>query len=646
MPHPDAAPIDTGPDAGFDAGGPDCQRDGCTGFTYCDRTTGACNPGCGDDLQCGTNERCNQATHACECAVGSHDCNGACVADDDPATCGARCTACPGAANATAGCDQGACTLVCDSEFHDCNGACVADDDVATCGTRCQACPSAPRGTPACDRGRCILECDANYHDCGGYCASNNSLMSCGLRCSACPEVTNSNATCDGTSCGIQCFVGHQLCAGLCAECPGGPGVSASQCVGSTCRATACTAGYELCGGDCSACPAGPGVVSSLCAQNRCVANACLGGYELCEGDCASCPSLGVTAVRCDGAACVAATCADGFRRCGGACCAIAWGILSGSVAELIGDQVIDVDAADRPNVVYGRAGIAPSLLHSVLDSGGVWQTELVDPGALVRGIAMVATDDDTYHVAYVDGASQELRYVRRDPVTGWSTPQRVASQITGTRTPVDISVDINGHRHIAVGRDTSTLYARSSTSAWTVDTAVTTGGSVAGIAVTFDGAPHVVFIDLPTQRLLHATSGPQGWFVPFSRGGSEWLASARTPDQQFHVVHDFTDQLLRTTMDVAGSWTSAPIATVGVGGGTVALTVDPAGELQYLYTTAAAAGLDLLYRRLDAGVWRTSVLRSEPSATASGVRPAIALDSIGQAHFVYWLDGTLYYGH
>jgi len=51
---------------------PDCRQVACTGFTYCDLNTGDCLVGCASAAQCGQNEVCNLATHACDCDSGFH----------------------------------------------------------------------------------------------------------------------------------------------------------------------------------------------------------------------------------------------------------------------------------------------------------------------------------------------------------------------------------------------------------------------------------------------------------------------------------------------------------------------------------------------------------------------------------------------
>lgn len=66
------------------------------------------------------------------CAAGTHDCAGACVADDAVASCGSSCTPCAAPANATATCTNGACGFSCAAGFEPCLGRCLAAD-AGTC---------------------------------------------------------------------------------------------------------------------------------------------------------------------------------------------------------------------------------------------------------------------------------------------------------------------------------------------------------------------------------------------------------------------------------------------------------------------------------------------------------------------------------
>jgi hypothetical protein len=105
----------------------DCRTNGvgCSGFTYCDQTTGDCLPGCENDTQCdGENQICNTTLHECVCAMGFHQCAGACVSDLDVDTCGASCNPCPAPPSSTPTCNAGVCDFICDDDFERCDDVC------------------------------------------------------------------------------------------------------------------------------------------------------------------------------------------------------------------------------------------------------------------------------------------------------------------------------------------------------------------------------------------------------------------------------------------------------------------------------------------------------------------------------------------
>ena len=89
----------------------DCRTNGigCSGFTYCDPSTGVCLPGCVGDAQCtGANESCDVPSHACVCDSGFERCPpifGLCVdTQTDPAIAAAAGQPVAAASSAWLGC--------------------------------------------------------------------------------------------------------------------------------------------------------------------------------------------------------------------------------------------------------------------------------------------------------------------------------------------------------------------------------------------------------------------------------------------------------------------------------------------------------------------------------------------------------------
>jgi len=105
----------------------DCRGndDRCSGFTYCDESTGECLPGCSETAQCeGDNQICDSENHECVCAEDFHLCGNSCVSDFDTASCGDLCTPCDAPPNAMATCDLAMCDFQCVDGYERCDEMC------------------------------------------------------------------------------------------------------------------------------------------------------------------------------------------------------------------------------------------------------------------------------------------------------------------------------------------------------------------------------------------------------------------------------------------------------------------------------------------------------------------------------------------
>lgn len=218
----------------------DCRVAGTNcGFRVCNELNGVCEE-CLVDGQCDANEICDRSSGLCTCAAGSHLCDNACVNDDDPATCGSRCEACPAPDNSSATCEAGTCGFECTNGFVPCTGPdclaecleCVADSDcsadapVCTDGV-CSDCNDSDQCTRfAPDRGVCnvvsgeCVECTLAER---GVCQGR----ACNLLENRCTDdVEGSNGICDPCEADLACgndalcarvpFDGQQLQKGRC----------------------------------------------------------------------------------------------------------------------------------------------------------------------------------------------------------------------------------------------------------------------------------------------------------------------------------------------------------------------------------------------------------------------------------------------
>lgn len=149
----------------------DCRTNGigCTGFTYCDDSTGTCLPGCAVDTQCpDLNDRCDLSTNTCECNEGFSRCGVQCVdLQTDTGTCGDCTTACqPGET-----CERGACLDPddCRTNGVGCTGLTYCDDSTGTCLPGCAVDTQCPNDQ----------ECDVQTREC--VCPSGQTA--CGDAC-------------------------------------------------------------------------------------------------------------------------------------------------------------------------------------------------------------------------------------------------------------------------------------------------------------------------------------------------------------------------------------------------------------------------------------------------------------------------------
>lgn len=89
-----------------------CRNDGqCGPSNICEALL--CRVGCRDDGQCGANRICDTLQCRAGCRGAQHLCNGVCVSDESPLTCGSRCTPCPSSSGRVPACGSGQCELAC-----------------------------------------------------------------------------------------------------------------------------------------------------------------------------------------------------------------------------------------------------------------------------------------------------------------------------------------------------------------------------------------------------------------------------------------------------------------------------------------------------------------------------------------------------
>lgn len=120
---------------------------------------GSVDDGCGRALTCPTCESVAGGTVMCvsgrcvsDCGSGQHVCSSRCVANDSPATCGARCEPCPAPTEANATCLGGVCGWACRADRCREGDACV---DPASDPRHCGRCDNACATGQSCVNGAC-----------------------------------------------------------------------------------------------------------------------------------------------------------------------------------------------------------------------------------------------------------------------------------------------------------------------------------------------------------------------------------------------------------------------------------------------------------------------------------------------------------
>ncbi len=217
---------------------PQCRAGRCEivcdpGFEDCD---GNAANGCEADLR-NSNDHCGRCTQRCVgaanqsamCAMGScsiacrpgfADCdmnaaNGCEASLSSPATCGS-CTNNCGARM----CSAGMCTMSCSGATPtNCAGSCVdTQSNPSHCGACGAACPVRPNSTPTCGGGRCSFACNPGWSDCNGDpldgCETRieNNVLACGSCATACSDFANTQPSCSGGMCSYACTAGFGDC--------------------------------------------------------------------------------------------------------------------------------------------------------------------------------------------------------------------------------------------------------------------------------------------------------------------------------------------------------------------------------------------------------------------------------------------------
>ena len=301
-----------------------CESNLSDSLAHCGRCNQACSPANATGV-------CSQGECAiASCNEGFADCNGL-VEDgcevsllNDAEHCGQCGQACS-AANGTATCSAGICTLEsCIPPFADCDGVFSSgcETNIATnilnCGQCSRACVN-PHGTTTCSAGQCAPSCDPLWGNCDGNTATG------------CETPLNTATNC--TSCGQQCDYANasESCAtGTCQLLACEPGFANCDTFSSNGCETEILRNVDHCGGCGNTCTNENGTTS--CNQGSCNP-ICASGWSDCDGnpnngcetdlttltDCGACNATCAFAdgsASCETGTCQLTSCSPGYANC------------------------------------------------------------------------------------------------------------------------------------------------------------------------------------------------------------------------------------------------------------------------------------------------------------------------------------------
>jgi len=165
----------------------DCNampEDGCESSLRAPTTCGNCTVSCtaAAPVCSASSAGAYRCTTACDGRTPDR-CGDVCTeVTSDPLHCGGCDRACPaGGAHTRATCTAGVCGIACDVGYHDCDGACVSNSDPASCGSSCTPCPTPTLGSATCMAGVCGVACPSGATQCSGDCVDTaTSAAHCG----------------------------------------------------------------------------------------------------------------------------------------------------------------------------------------------------------------------------------------------------------------------------------------------------------------------------------------------------------------------------------------------------------------------------------------------------------------------------------
>lgn len=504
----------------------DCRSIGvdCSGFTYCDESSGECLPGCTEAQQCnGDHEVCDTDIHDCICAPGFERCEGVCVDTQiDPNFCGDCSRSCP----IGEVCEAGMCLDLDDCRNNDtgCSGFTYCDQATGECLRGCEVDVQCVGENETCDTVAHECVCATGFHQCGAVCVSDSDVNTCGASCTPCLAPPNATAACNLGACDFICDETYEPCDQMCCRtsCPPGQALYDGVCGEIHLQIvdeTGNIGSYSALALD----AAGRAHIAYYASSGRDLAHAAQqlddswslerpdGADEVGQHTSIAFDPNGVLHIAYYNASdkdlMLATKQADGV-----------WTV---DVVDGEGDvgqhTSLAFDSAGDPHISYYDSGNG-ALLHATRQSGGGWAVEVVDSDGNVGRFTSLAFDPSgVAHISYYDVDGKDLKHATQETDGSWRTQTVASDGDVGKYT--SLAFDATGVTHISYyseGTGKDLLYATEWAGVlWfseTVDSEADVG-KYTSLAFDATGGARISYYDENARDLKYAVRAPgQPW--------------------------------------------------------------------------------------------------------------------------------------
>ncbi len=540
----------------------DCRTNdsGCSGFTYCEESSGECLPGCTESEQCtGDNEVCDADVHDCICSPGLERCEVGCLDTQmDPSACGDCTTTCP----LGYVCEVGMCSNPgdCRTNGVGCTGFTYCDGATGDCLRGCDRDNQCTGENEVCNTLTHECVCASGFHQCGNVCVSNLDVNSCGTSCVPCPAPPNSSPICDLVGCDFVCDETYELCDQMC--CP-------------------------------TSCPPGQALYDRTCAQTH------LQTADP-QGNVGEHTSIALDATD--------LAHISYYARSGKNLMYAAQ-----QVGSLWTSQTPDSqgDVGQHTSAAFDSAGVLRvayydagdrDLMLATRQGDGTWKVEIVDGVGDVGEFTSLAFDAfGDPHISYYDKGDKDLRYATRTGGETWAVETVDSEADVGRYT--SLAVGPSGAVHISYydssGRDLKYVTGQGG-GPWAAETVSSDGnvGKYTSLALDGTGAPHISYYGEDTKDLLYATQLAGGsWMTETVESqGDVGKYTALAVDGAGAARLTYFDESARdlkyATQQPGASWVLQTVDSLGDVGRYSSIAIDSLGHAHISYYDSTNSNL------------------------------------------------------